>query len=63
MRMHGKFPDFFLFNKIKKIYQYNFFFKSGQIYMKDAECAESEEKSNFRFPFFELWSFLTVNFR
>ena len=27
----------------------NFFFKSVQIYIKDAECAESKEKSNSRF--------------
>ena len=25
------------------------------IYMMDAECAETNEKSNFRFLFFELW--------
>ena len=25
------------------------------IFMKDAECAESNEKSIFRFLFFELW--------
>ena len=45
----------------------NFFrFRSGQIYMKNAEYAESKEKSYFRFIFFELWSFFTqnmVNFR
>ena len=29
-----------------------FFFKSVQIYMKDAEYAESKEKSNFRFFIF-----------
>ena len=33
-------------------------FKSVQIYMKDAECVETNEKSIFRFWFFELWSFL-----
>ena len=33
-----------------------FFFKSVQIYMKDAEFAESKEKSYIRFLFFELWS-------
>ena len=33
-------------------------FKSGQIYMKDAESAE---KSNFQFLFSELWSFLYLN--
>ena len=35
-----------------------------QIHMKDAESAESKEKSNFRFfrfLFFELWSFLYSN--
>ena len=26
-----------------------------QIYMKDAHCAETNEKSNFQFSFFELW--------
>ena len=38
------------------------FFKSGQIYMKDAERAESKEKLIFRFLFFELWSFMYSNF-
>ena len=45
----------------QKISVFNFFFKSVQIYMKDAECAELKEKSNFRFfrlLFFELKSFL-----
>ena len=35
-----------------------FFFKIEQIYMKDLESAESNEKSNFRlfrFLIFELW--------
>ena len=39
-----------------------FFFKSGQIYMKDEDSAESIEKSNFRFfrySFFEVWSFFS----
>ena len=35
-----------------------FFFKNVQIYMKDAECAEINGKSIFRFLFFELWSLL-----
>ena len=30
-------------------------FKSGQIYRKDAECAEANEKSIFRFLVFGLW--------
>ena len=41
-------------------------FISVQIHMKDAESAESKEKSNFRFfqfLFFEFWSFLYPNFR
>ena len=29
--------------------------------MKEAESAESKEKSTFRFLFFELWSFLYSN--
>ena len=29
--------------------------RSGHIYMKDAHSAESNEKSIFRFLFFELW--------
>ena len=37
--------------------------RSGHSYMKDAECAESNEKSIFRFLFYELWSFLYANFR
>ena len=32
-----------------------FFFKSVQIFMKDLECAETNEKSIFQFLFFELW--------
>ena len=33
--------------KISRVHKfmYNFFFISGQIYMKEAECAESNEKS------------------
>ena len=31
-----------------------FFFKSVQIFMKDLECAETNEKSIFQFLFFEL---------
>ena len=40
-----------------------FFFKRGQIYMKDVESTESKEKSKFgffRFLFFELWLFLVI---
>ena len=37
--------------------KFNFFFKSVQIYMKDVECSESNDKSNFRFLLFELWSY------
>ena len=47
------------FNIWTKKIQY--FFKSVKIYMKDAECAETNEKSIFRFCrflFFELCSFL-----
>ena len=33
---------------------------SLQIYMKDPETAEWKEKPNFRFSFFELWSFCEV---
>ena len=42
-----------------------FFFKRGQIYMKNPELVESKEKSNFiflRFLIFELWSFFTQIF-
>ena len=35
-----------------------FFFRSVQIYMQNPESAESKEKPNFRFLFFELWSLL-----
>ena len=49
------------FNNYKKKISNFFNFKSGQIYyIEDAECAESKEKSNFRFLFFELWSFLVI---
>ena len=37
--------------KNSKIY----FFKSLQIYMKDAECVETIEKSILQFFIFELW--------
>ena len=43
----------------------HFFFTRVQIYTKDAECAETIEKSNFLFLVFEIWSFLyskLVNF-
>ena len=33
-------------------------FKRGQIYIKDAQCAETNEKSILRFLFFQLWSIL-----
>ena len=36
-------------------------FKSGQMYMKDAECAESKDKSIFLFLFFELSGKLIEN--
>ena len=39
-----------------------FFFKSGQIYMKDAECAETNEKSILWFLLFEIWLFLYSKF-
>ena len=29
-------------------------FKSAHIHMKDAQCAETNEKSNFRFLVFEI---------
>ena len=41
-------------------------FSFSPIIMKDAKCVESNEKSIFRFLFFELWSFLNSkhpNFR
>ena len=41
--------------------KYNFFFKNRQIYMIDPESAESKEKSNSSFLFFDLWSFLYSN--
>ena len=43
-----------------------FFFKSGQIYMENAEYAKTKEKSIFRFLVFEIWPFLyskLVNFQ
>ena len=42
-----------------------FFLKSSQIYMKDAGCADTNEKPIFRFLVFEIWLFLDsklVNF-
>ena len=39
--------------------------KSVRIYMKDVECSEMNEKSNFRFfrsLFFELWTFLYAKY-
>ena len=40
-------PDECIINQMKNKIQ--FFFQSVQIYMIDAECAETNEKSNFRF--------------
>ena len=43
-----------------------FFYKSGKIYMKDEEYAETNEKSIFKFLVFEIWSFFVPeigNFR
>ena len=37
---------------------FTFFFQSGQIYMKDAESAETNEKSLFRILVIEIWTFL-----
>ena len=31
--------------------------RNGRIFMKAAECAETNEKSIFRFLVFEIWSF------
>ena len=36
-------------DQLDTILGYNFFFKRGEIYMKDAECAKSKKKSIFRF--------------
>ena len=36
--------------------------RNGYIYMKDAQCTETNEKSIFRFLFFELWSILYSHF-
>ena len=50
--------NFFFFQKCSNISEQkiflSFFFKSFQIYMTDAESAESKEKSNFRFLFFRI---------
>ena len=50
------------------MHQNIFFFKNGQIYMKDAECAESKEKSCQIFPIFifrvmVIFVLKTANFR
>ena len=68
--MPKKWTFFFFFSKMfehfwTKNFFYIFFIKKFQIYMKDAEPAESKEKSNFRFfrfLFFELWSFFGIFF-
>ena len=52
---------FYLLDKHKILHTTKNFFKSGQIYMKDAQWAETNKKSIFRFwrfSFFELWSIL-----
>ena len=36
----------------------DFFFESVQVYMKDAECSATNEKSDLRFLFFKLRSFV-----
>ena len=40
-----------------------FFFKIGQIYMKDAKCADTSEKSIFRFLDMIIFVLKIVNFR
>ena len=42
-------------DQLDTILGYNFFFKRGEIYMKDAGCAESNEKSIFRILVLEIW--------
>ena len=44
--------------KQKNILKYFFFLKIVQTYMKEAECAETNENSIFGSLFFKLWSFL-----
>ena len=53
----GPLPFFFFSSHMDKFMD-NFFFKSGQIHMKDAECVETNEKSIFRFSVFEIRPFL-----
>ena len=57
MCMHEQFSNFFSFNKIKENIRIIFFFKSGQIYMKDAELAESKENEISNFSCFYLSSY------
>ena len=38
-------------------------FNIDQIYMKDAECAETNDKLFFRLSFFEFWSFFGPNWK
>ena len=48
VRVYGLFP-------IKDMQTLPPSLRNSQIYMKDANCAETNEKSIFRFLFFELW--------
>ena len=55
---HQKKIEFIYFSKM---FQQIFFLKRVQIYMKDADCAETNEKSFFPLLLIELWSILYLN--
>jgi len=58
MRVGGKTPhqNKIIFSRLDKIMDQFFSFKCVQIYIKDVECAETDEKPIFLV--FEIWSFL-----
>ena len=56
-RLCSQFSSVFL-HKHKILLTKKKFFRSGQIFMKDVQWAETNEKSIFRFLCFELWSIL-----
>ena len=49
------------FSKMDTMFFHKKKFKSGHIYMKDAECAKTNKKSIFRLLVFEIWSFFYSN--
>ena len=57
-RSRSSSPNIFLFSRMDKYFNILYFYKSGQIYIKYAVCAETNKKSIFWFLVSEIWWFL-----